>query len=227
VPTMSRSNHRHRAGPRSDTTRAVGFSDAVIAVVITLLVFDLQPPEHEEGQLLSALLRQWPTYFAYLTSFLYVGVVWLNHKAAFNRIREMDRGLHWANLAILLTTSLLPFPTAVIADAVQVGHPADVRAAVGLYGLVGMLLCLSWWWLFHYLGRHPHLTREDVHHGFFPRERTRALVGIVLYAGATVIGDLVAPPIALVGFFAVAVFYGVTSHGFADLPVLRRGPASR
>ena len=63
--------------------------------------------------------------------------------------------LHWANLAILLTTSLLPFPTAVIADAVEAGDLADVRAAVGLYALVGVLVCVSWWWFFHHLGRHP------------------------------------------------------------------------
>ena len=108
-----------RSGHRSDTGRAEAFSDAVLAIVITLLVLDLQPPQHRAGQLLTALLDQWPTYLAYLTSFLYVGVVWLNHKAAFNRISQMDRGLHWANLAILLATSLLPFPTAVIADAVE------------------------------------------------------------------------------------------------------------
>ena len=97
---MSQSDER--SGHRSDTGRAEAFSDAVLAIVITLLVLDLQPPEHRPGQLLTALLDQWPTYLAYLTSFLYVGVVWLNHKAAFNRISQMDRGLHWANLAILL-----------------------------------------------------------------------------------------------------------------------------
>lgn len=220
------SQSQDRSGSWSETGRVEAFSDAVLAIVITLLVLDLQPPEHRPGQLLTALLDQWPTYLAYLTSFLYVGVVWLNHEAAFNRISEMDRGLHWANLAILLTTSLLPFPTAVIADAVEAGDSADVRAAVGLYALVGVLLCVSWWWFFHYLGRHPELTKEDVHDRFFLRERIRALVGMLLYAAAGVIGGLVAPPLALVAFFALAVFYGVTSHGLSELPMVsRRGSA--
>ena len=127
---MSQSDER--SGHRSDTGRAEAFSDAVLAIASSpLLVLDLQPPEHRLASSLTALLDQWPTYLAYLTSFLYVGVVWLNHKAAFNRISQMDRGLHWANLAILLTTSLLPFLTAVIADAVEAGDSADVRAAVG------------------------------------------------------------------------------------------------
>jgi uncharacterized membrane protein len=136
----------------------------------------------------------------------------------------MDRGLHWANLGLLFTTWLLPFPTAVIANAVEVGDSADVRAAVGLYALVGVLLCVSWWAFFHYLGRHPDLTGEDVHDRYFPRERIRALVGILLYAVVGVIGGLVAPPLALVAFFALAVFYGFTSHGLSELPaVSRRG----
>lgn len=72
---QSREEPRARPKPLSDTSRAVAFSDAVLAIVITLLVLDLRPPEHEPGRLLPALLDQWPTYLAYVTSFLYVGVV--------------------------------------------------------------------------------------------------------------------------------------------------------
>jgi uncharacterized membrane protein len=147
---------------RSGTGRAEAFSDAVLAIVITLLVLDLHPPEGEPGRLLSGLLQQWPTYLAYVTSYLYIAVVCLNHKAAFKRIRSIDWGLHWANLGVLFTTALLPFSTAVIADAVQKGHPADVRTAVGLYALIGALLCASWLVFFHYLSRHPQLVEEDV-----------------------------------------------------------------
>lgn len=59
----------------ADTGRAVAFSDAVFAIIITLLVLDLRPTEVEPGRLLYGLLRQWPTYLAYVTSYLYVGVV--------------------------------------------------------------------------------------------------------------------------------------------------------
>jgi uncharacterized membrane protein len=79
----------------SDTARVEAFSDGVFAIIITLLVLDLRKPEVGPGQLLSGLLQQWPTYLAYVTSFLYVGVVWQNHRAAFNRICLIDRGLHW------------------------------------------------------------------------------------------------------------------------------------
>jgi uncharacterized membrane protein len=53
-------------------------------------------------------------YASYLASFLYVGVVWLNHHATFTRLRRMDRRLRFANLGVLLHTALIPFPTAVM-----------------------------------------------------------------------------------------------------------------
>jgi uncharacterized membrane protein len=203
---------------QADTGRAEAFSDGVLAIIITLLVLDLRPPGGEPGGLLRGLLRQWPTYLAYVTSYVYVGVVWLNHKAMFRRIRSIDRGLHWANFGILFTTALLPFATAVLARAVEHGNRADERTAVGLYALVGALLCASWWTFFHYLSRHPHLTEEDVEETFFPTERTRASVGVVLYAAAGVLGCFVAVPIAMVIFLALPVFYGVTSNGLYALP---------
>jgi uncharacterized membrane protein len=171
-------NHpQDRRAERADTRRAEAFSDSVLAIIITLLVLDLRAPDVPPGQMHSALLQQWPTYVAYVTSYLYVGVVWTNHKAAFRRIRFVDRGLHWANLGILFTTALLPFPTAVIAKAMQHGNLADERMAVGLYAMIGSLLCASWLAFFHYLGRHPYLVKEDVHERFFPAEQTRALAG--------------------------------------------------
>lgn len=106
-------------GRVAETSRAVAFSDGVLAIVITLLVLDLRVPDVEPGRLLQGLADQWPVYLAYLTSSLYVGVVWLNHKATFLRVRHMDRGLHWANLGVLFTTALLPFPTAVLSSALR------------------------------------------------------------------------------------------------------------
>jgi uncharacterized membrane protein len=76
---------------RSDTRRTEAFSDGVFAIVITLLVLDLRPPQVRPGHLLSGLIQQWPAYLAYVTSYIYVAVVWLNHKGAFMRIGRVDR----------------------------------------------------------------------------------------------------------------------------------------
>jgi uncharacterized membrane protein len=157
-----------------------------------------------------------------VTSYLYVGVVWLNHKAAFNRIQFMDRGLHWANLGILFTTALLPFPTAVMSQAIEEGNPADARASVALYALVGALLCASWLAFFHYLHRHPELVDDRVDDRFFRGERLRALVGVVAYPAAGVLGWLITPLVASAIFLALPVFYGLTSHGYTEVPSLVR-----
>ncbi len=210
---------------RSDPSRAVAFSDAVIAIVITLLVLDLRPPDSEPGQLLAGLLEEWPTYLAYAASYVYLAVIWLNHKAAFTRIREMDRGLQWANLGILATLALVPWPTAVIAETARTGNLTDERVAVGLYALVGALLCLSWLVFFSHLARHPDLTKEEVDDSYFARERPRALIGVVLYLAAGAAGVLIHPLVASVIFLLLPAFYGFTSHGFDERPTILGGGA--
>ena len=208
---------------RSDTSRAVAFSDAIIAIVITLLVLDLRPPEAEPGGLLDALLGEWPTYLAYAASYTYLAVIWLNHKAAFTRIKEMDRGLQWANLGILATLALVPWPTAVIAETARTGNLADERVAVALYAIVGALLCLSWLVFFSHLARHPDLTKEEVDDSYFARERPRALLGVLLYLTAGTAGVLIHPLVASVIFLFLPAFYGLTSHGIDQGPALLRG----
>ena len=214
---------RGSKGARSDTSRAVAFSDAIIAIVITLLVLDLKPPEAEPGGLLAALLGEWPTYLAYAASYTYLAVIWLNHKAAFTRIHEMDRGLQWANLGILATLALVPWPTAVIAETARTGNLADQRVAVALYAIVGALLCLSWLVFFSHLARHPDLTKEEVDDSYFARERPRALLGVLLYLTAGTAGVLIHPLVASVIFLFLPAFYGLTSHGFDQAPALLRG----
>ena len=207
-------NRLHQA--RSDTARAVALSDGVFAIVITLLAIDLRAPEADPGGLLPGLLAQWPAYLAFVTSFLYVAVVWLNHKAAFRRIRWMSPGLHWANLSILLTTALLPFPTSVLAEVMQRANTTDARAAVGLYALVGVMLCGSWLVFFGHLGRHPELLRQEGDERFFANETRRAWAGVVGYTLAGVLGNAVSPGVASVLFLALPVFYGATFEGLYD-----------
>ncbi|MBV8539236.1 MAG: DUF1211 domain-containing protein [Pseudonocardiales bacterium] len=215
--TGQESHHEHPRGRLSDTNRVEAFSDGVLAVAITILVLDLRVPAHQPGELLAGLVRLWPAYLGYLASFLYVGVIWTNHHAAFRRIRYLDRALSWANLGILLTTVLLPFPTAVLADALREGDPTDARTAAALYALVAVLMCLSWLVFYHYLRNSSHLVHHDIEERFFHHERKRAVAGIVLYAGGGVLGATVTPIISLAVFLALPVFYGATSEGLAGL----------
>ena len=207
---------RHRAVRLSDSNRVEGFSDGVLAITITLLVFELRRPDSVPGTLFEQLWKQWPSYLAFLASFVYVGVIWLNHHSAFTRIRSADRGLHWWNLMVLLTTALLPLPTAVLATTMQSPNQEDRRVAVVFYALLAAAMCLSWLALFHHLHVRPHLQEEDAEPGYFDRGRIRAWIGIAAYALAAGI-CLLSPIASLVIFVAIPVFYALTSEGLPGI----------
>jgi uncharacterized membrane protein len=213
----------------SDTDRLEAFSDGVLAITITLLVFDIVRPDYVPGHLLEKLLAQWANYIAFLASFLYVGIIWLNHRAVFSRVRYCNRSLHMANLILLLTSGLIPFPTAVLSTALQTGSQLDAIVAVEFYAAIGGLMCLSWLLLFHVLSVNPHLLEAHVEPTFFPQERHRAVAGCVLYALAGMAGWLYSPTLALVIFLALPAFYGVTSEGLIETRagLLRRLGARR
>ena len=229
---------RRAAGPQvdslwpqvrlSETDRLETFSDSVLSITITLLVAEIVRPEHAPGQLLEKLAAQWASYIAFLASFCYAGVIWLNHRAVFARVRYCDRSLHLANLFLLLTSALIPFPTAVLSAAIQGGNEFDAKVAVTLYAAIAGAMCLSWLVLFHVLSIHPYLLEDGVNPDFFPKERFRATLGVILYAIAGIAGWVSTPKVALLVFLALPVFYGITSEGLTETRIrLQFGRAHR
>jgi uncharacterized membrane protein len=200
----------------SETDQLETFSDSVLSITITLLVAEIIWPEYASGQLLEKLTAQWASYIAFLASFCYAGVIWLNHRAVFARVRYCDRSLHLANLFLLLTSALIPFPTAILSAAIQSGNEFDARVAVTLYAGIAGSMCLAWLVVFHVLSVHPYLVEEDVDLDFFPKERFRAALGVVLYAIAGLAGWLSTPKLAMLIFLALPVFYGITSEGLTE-----------
>jgi uncharacterized membrane protein len=203
----------------TDSQRLEYFSDAVLAIALTLLVVELKVPDPHRGELLDQLLAQWPSYLAYIASFGYLGVIWLNHHAVFNRVRHVDRGLKWASMGLLFTAATLPFPTAVLSTALEATDDPDRRAAVGLYALIAALLCGSWLVFWRYLQTHPRLLEPGVDPEFFRDEQVRGWIGIGLYVAGGLLGILVHPMTALAVFVVLPPFYAVTSDGLRDSPL--------
>ena len=208
---------------RRDTTRVEAFSDGVFAVAITLLVLNLVVPPHAPGGLFHALVGLWPAYVAYLASFLFVGVSWVNHHAVFKRLRSVDRGLCWVNLGILLTVVPTPFPTAVLANALRDGNGIDSNTAAAFYGFVLATDAIAWFFFLTYAGRHPHLLHHESDARLLRVDGLRGLLGIVSYGAAGVLGYLVSPLVALVIYVLLPVFYALTSEGLRDMPAIARG----
>ena len=110
--------------------RLVFFSDAVFAIVITLLVLPLTAEiELPEGgrDLADHVRGQWPKVLSFLVSFLVIGQFWISHHRLFVLVRRYDQRLLWLNLIFLLTVSFMPFPTALVGAR---STPQDHFAAV-------------------------------------------------------------------------------------------------
>ncbi|MGK5742400.1 TMEM175 family protein [Micromonospora sp. URMC 103] len=202
---------------RSDMGRLLAFGDAVFAIIITLLALDLRPPEVPPGGLARALLDQWPAYLAYVTSYLLIAVSWYNHKDTFRRVVRGDPLLHVWNLAVLSTTALLPFATAVVSQALRQGDRADQRVSTALFGLVGTLLGIAWLGLYHHLSRDRRLLHPGVPARFFALERARGVFGVVAFAVAGLVGFTASPPVALGIFLFLPLFYALSSGGVYEL----------
>src|SRR5262249_36824077 len=129
----------------SETSRIEAFSDGVFAIAITLLILDVRVPSIAQGSLGVALRRQWPTYIAYLISFSFIGIMWVNHHRLFNHIRRSDSGLMFLNLLLLLGVSVVPFPTALLA-AHYYAPGRTIAAAVfnGTYFVIAIFFNILW-----------------------------------------------------------------------------------
>lgn len=106
--------------------RLGAFSDGVIAVIITIMVLELKPPE---GASLQALLPLWPTFLSYVVSYMFVAIVWVNHHHLLRFCEEATPRLIWSNLGFLFTVSLVPFTTAWMADTRLAAVPVALYAA--------------------------------------------------------------------------------------------------
>jgi uncharacterized membrane protein len=112
---------------RASTERLGSFSDAVFAVIITIMVLELKPPEHPT---FGALLPLWPTALSYLVSYYFIAIVWLNHHHLLRFYQHASPRAIWINFVHLFLVSLVPFSTVWIADTKLAAVPVCVYAAV-------------------------------------------------------------------------------------------------
>jgi len=93
-----------------DSGRLEAFSDGVFAVAITILALNLAVPGPGHGPLAAQLAGHWPSFAAYVVSFLTIGIIWVNHHTLFKNFARIDRTLLFLNLLLLLLLfSSLPF----------------------------------------------------------------------------------------------------------------------
>jgi uncharacterized membrane protein len=131
-----------------DTMRLETFSDAVIAIAITLLILEIRVPHVEAAsptELWQELRALWPNYLGFLISFVTLGVMWANHCVIFRYIARTNHVFTLINLFLLLCIAFIPFPTALMAD--YLGHPAQEVGLIvysGTFVITAVAFNLVW-----------------------------------------------------------------------------------
>jgi uncharacterized membrane protein len=122
--------------------RLVAFTDAVMAVAITLLVLDLKLPEGvSDAQLRNVLSTSSHQLWCYVLSFLVIGLLWMAHHNQFSFISRVDGALMWLNLLFLLMIGLIPFVTSVMS---QHAIPLPTVLYAGVLFSTSVLLAAIW-----------------------------------------------------------------------------------
>lgn len=197
---MSSGEDTRRGHRLLGTDRMEAFSDGVFSIAATLLVLDIaiRPP----GTPLEQVLKAWPSYLAYLASFLTIGAAWLGHTALTDRLVRTDPLLLRINLLLLLVVAFLPFPTKLVAGALH--HEGSERVFVTMYGLTLLAIRALGFALDAY-ARHEHLYSRPQAGEEQPDEPREFLPVLGGYVIAILVG-LAFPGVAVAIYFAVAVY---------------------
>ena len=175
-------------------SRLEAFSDGVIAIIITIMVLELDVP-HEAG--FQALLPLLPVLLNYVLSFVYVGIYWNNHHHLLAACRHVSGGALWANLHLLFWLSLFPFTTA------WMGENHFAAAPTAAYGIVLLMAAIAYWIL------QNRLMRVDGGNTVLRRalgSDWKGKLSPVLYASG-IAASLWKPWVAQVLYVAVAVMW--------------------
>lgn len=190
--------------------RLEAFSDGVMAVAITLLVLDLHVDPVSPKGLGAQLVAEWPSFAAYLVSFLVIGVIWVNHHAVIHRATTVDRLLLFYNLLLLLFVTSVPFTTSTLAGYLAHGSAADLRIAVLLYGAAMTGMAISFTLLF------ARVSRPEKGEPEWPTTRIRSIarfgIGTILYPLVALVG-LVNAPLMLAIYGALSIYYMFNQTG--------------
>ncbi|HTV08968.1 MAG TPA: TMEM175 family protein [Candidatus Aquilonibacter sp.] len=176
------------------------FSDAIMAIIITVMVLDLRAPLQAGWH---AWLTVLPSIAVYLLGFLTIAGIWSAHRQYFVRFRVINHQIMWANFTLLFLSSLLPLTVRAVAD-----HPHDTADTVAfLIVLTSVFLCTGWMRL---AAKKAH--EHDAEFQEWSKARSRyghlSLSAFVLDAAIAFVSPIAAQ--LLVGCFILASIYGIT-----------------
>lgn len=169
------------------TGRIEAFSDAVMAIAITLLVLDIKVPqlESEQVSLTDALLKLWPSLGGYGISFLVIGIIWINHHQMYKLIERTNHTFLALNVLFLMALSFLPFPTALLAEYLREYHQQQVATIVYTGSMLAVIMLFDVVW--RYASYKYRLISRNLSPGFLNRIRQKYNFGNALYLVAFIL----------------------------------------
>jgi uncharacterized membrane protein len=185
-----------------ETDRVEAFSDGVMAVIITLMAFNVKPPD---GFTLTALRGDLPQLLVYILSFAIVGIYWNNHHHLLRATDHISAGVMWGNLHLLFWLSLLPIATGWVGRFPLHPYPS------AFYGLLGLATAVAYWILVRAIIR---ANGKDSRVARAVSSDMKGRLSLVLYAAGT--GLAFAEPVAsYVAYVVVALMWFVPDRRLA------------
>jgi uncharacterized membrane protein len=182
--------------PKSGLKRVTSFSDAIMAIAITLLIIEMIIPTVSPDLLSTELIGLIPKFFSHIISFFIIGSYWIVHHRLFIYLSKYDQTLLWLNLLFLFFVSFLPFPSALL------GEYTLVPLIIIIYSINITLLSLSLLILWIYPSQNFRLIKKDTNPIIVKRIRNFILIGPS--------GFLISIPFTYVSIFATFIIWWIT-----------------
>ncbi len=185
--------------------RVETFSDGIFAIIVTLLVLELQVPEIENhnsiDELLTALIHLLPKIFSWMVSFLIVCVIWVNHHRMFEQLKIVTHGFFWLNANLMLWCSFIPFPTALMGD--YVNNPISLFT----FGIILALMAFSFYLMRLNILKNNYVLKENIDLAQYKVATKKSLVfGPMLYSiGAAC--SFIHPYLAFAMYFFIPLYF--------------------
>jgi TMEM175 potassium channel family protein len=189
------------------TNRLEAFSDGVFAIAITLLIIEIKVPSHDDlhgHTLMTYILQQWPRYFAYILSFVMIGIYWANHHYLFKLFRRTDHVFNLLNVFFLMTISFLPFPTGVLGEYIIVAeHEKD---AVTFYALAIWMPAFAWLIIWLYAKHKRRIVDRGLTARFIKTLTLQYILSNILYISAFLV-SLISPLASIIICVGLTLLY--------------------
>jgi len=180
--------------------RLEAFSDAILAIVITIMVLEIHIPQSSH---LADFAKSWPYFVAYLVSFFMITVIWYNHHYLFAVTKHISRATYWINAGWLFVVSLLPVMTGWVSEHITARGPEY------LYFLIYLLWSAIYVVLVEQMARDNDKKSPEIAKRIrqIPSYHGLMSFGFLGSCGVIIIATYFWPPISMIFIFG-SLFYG-------------------